>query len=164
MESSKPAWVATAERYIGVKEVPGSGNNPVIVGWLIRLKAWWRDDLAPWCGVLLGFVFIETGIVPPKAWYRAKAYLDWGVPLNAPAYGCVVVFSRTGGGHVGLVVGRDTSGRLMVLGGNQSDKVSVVPFDMSRVAGYRWPPNVSRAPNYLLPVFKRAGEASTNEA
>ena len=55
------------------------------------------------------------------------------MPLQAPTVGCVVVFEREGGGHVGLVVGADTKGRLLVLGGNQGDAVSIAPFDRSRV-------------------------------
>ena len=57
------------------------------------------------------------------------------------AYGCVVVFSRDGGGHVGFVVGLQQNGDLMVLGGNQSDAVNIRAFSRSRVSGYRWPVN-----------------------
>jgi uncharacterized protein (TIGR02594 family) len=159
----KPSWVTRAHSYLDVKEVPGAGNNPVIVGWLIKLKAWWRDDLQPWCGTFIAACMSEVGIPLPKAWYRAKAYLDWGVPLEAPCYGCVVVFTRTGGGHVGFVVGRDPKGRLIVLGGNQGDRVSLAPFDMSRVSGYRWPPGVP-VNRQELPVIESAVASSRNEA
>ncbi len=54
--------------------------------------------------------------------------------------GCVVVFERAGGGHVGLVVGETAGGRLLVLGGNQGDAVSVAAFQRERVVAYRWPP------------------------
>ena len=52
------------------------------------------------------------------------------------------MFSREGGGHVGFVVGRDATGNIMVLGGNQSDAVNVRAFPASRVTGYRWPTGV----------------------
>jgi uncharacterized protein (TIGR02594 family) len=164
MAVSKPNWVIVGEGLIGVREIPGVASSPVIVGWLIRLKAWWRDDLTPWCGVFVAFCLLETGIRPPAAWYRAKAYLEWGTPLAAPAYGCIVVFNRAGGGHVGFVVGKDEHGRLMVLGGNQGDRVSIAPFDMSRVAGYRLPPGAELPPDFNLPLIRSFVPSSKNEA
>lgn len=62
----------------------------------------------------------------------AKSYLSWGEQLDRPVYGCVVVFSRDGGGHVGFVVGKDKAGNLLVLGGNQDDAVNVKSFPLSR--------------------------------
>ena len=50
---------------------------------------------------------------------RAKEYAFAGKRLTKPAYGCLVVFTRQGGGHVGFVVGKDKAGNLLVLGGNQ---------------------------------------------
>lgn len=35
----------------------------------------------------------------------AKSWLTWGAPLSAPVLGCVVVFDRPGGNHVGLLSG-----------------------------------------------------------
>lgn len=159
----KPAWIIEAERHVGLKEVPGAGNNPTIVLWLTRLKAWWREDLTPWCGTFAAECVRVAGLPLPKAWYRAKAWLDWGTELAAPTYGCVVIFERKGGGHVGFVVGRDTLGRLLVLGGNQGDSVSIAPFDMARVAGYRWPPGVELT-RQELPSAIAVGLASRNEA
>ena len=155
-------WLVTASSYMGVREAPGAANNPVIVGWLIALKAWWRDDLTTWCGTFVAECFRVNGIGVPKHWYRAKAWLDWGVPLAAPMYGCVVIFERKGGGHVGFVVGRDDHGRLIVRGGNQSDKVCDAPFDMSRVLGYRAPPGYTLSETLPLVAFR--GASSANEA
>lgn len=159
----KPAWLTVAQGLVGVAEVPGAGNNPVIVDWLIKLKAWWRDDLTPWCGVFVAHCLKSCGIAPPSAWYRAKAFLDWGVTLSAPVYGCIVVFDRKGGGHVGIVVGRDQLGRLMVLGGNQGDRVCIAAFDPARVAGYRWPAE-QMVLRQELPQWLASGPASSNEA
>jgi uncharacterized protein (TIGR02594 family) len=92
----------------------------------------------------------QSGIKYPKAYYRAKAWLDWGMPLQMPAHGCVVVFSRAGGGHVGLVVGESPDWSLAVLGGNQGNAVSIAMFDRDRVLGYRWPASYSVPPHYRL--------------
>ena len=96
------------------------------------------------------------------------AWVDAGERLTAPAYGCIVVFNRTGGGHVGFVVGRDREGNLMVLGGNQGNKVSIAKFAKDRVVAYVWPSNGSgnkpAQDRYRLPVLAANGAFSTNEA
>ena len=162
MSAFTPPWVETARKYIGLTEIPGKATHPTIRKWLIDLKAWWQDDETPWCGTFIGAVMREQGIALPKHWYRAKAWADWGTPLPTPRFGCVVVFERTGGGHVGIVVGVDRSGRLMVLGGNQSNSVNVAPFDRSRVLAYRAPPGFNL---YQTPPLIESGAASSrNEA
>lgn len=150
---SGPAWLNIAGHYLGVAETPGKETTPVIARWLINLGAWWSSDDAdaPWCGVFCAEVMRESNIALPKAWYRAKAWLAWGVPLDEPVVGCVVVFERAGGGHVGFVVGKDARGYLLVLGGNQGNRVSIAAFDPIRVAGFRWPPLVP-APNSSTPM------------
>lgn len=159
----EPVWLTIARGHLGVREVPGAGTAPVIARWLQRLGAWWRDDATPWCGVAVAEWMREAGQPLPAHWYRARAWLDWGRPLAAPAVGCVVVFERTGGGHVGLVVGRDQRGRLMVLGGNQGDMVSIAPFESSRALGYRWPDGRPPAPE-VLPTIQSSAASSRNEA
>jgi len=157
-------WIASARQYIGLREVPGPKNSTVITGWLTKLKAWWSDDATPWCGTFAATCVTEAGLTPPKDWYRAMAWLSLPVSLPRPAYGCVVVFTRQGGGHVGFVVGKDRSGNLMVLGGNQGDAVSVRPFPLIRVAGYRWPSAFPSAGRFVLPVLDSDGKLSENEA
>lgn len=157
-------WIAAARKYIGVKETPGPASTPVIVGWLNKLKAWWSDDSVPWCGVFVANCLREADIMPPKEWMRATEYLSMLVKLDRPAYGCIVVFTRKGGGHVGFVVGRDKAGNLMVLGGNQGDAVNIKPFARDRVAGFRWPSRLPDPGRYNLPVLDSDGKLSENEA
>lgn len=137
--SAEPLWLQAARRYIGVAEIPGKETAPVIAGWLRKLRAWWSDDATPWCGVFAAMCLQEVGLPIPQHWYRARAYLDYGTAVPAPTLGCIVVFARTGGGHVGFVVGRDERNNLMVLSGNVKDRVGIDPFSRDRVLGYRWP-------------------------
>ena len=163
------AWVAEARKHIGMKEIPGKQHNPVIVGWLKTLKAWWSDDETPWCGTFVAHCCRTAGRDLPQHWYRAKAWADAGRRLNKPAYGCLAVFERSGGGHVGFVVGQDARGNLMVLGGNQSNAVNIMPFARSRVTAFVWPDVQGRllmpaAGRYTLPLLQSNGRLSTNEA
>ena len=158
-----PAWLLYARQDIGVRELKGAPTNERIAAWLYSLGAWWRDDETPWCGLAVAAWMQATGHPLPNHWYRARAWLQWGTPLSSPAQGCVVVFERDGGGHVGLVEAMDDTGRLLVLGGNQRDAVSVAPFETSRVLGYRWPPAIP-LPSAPLKVIASRAASSTNEA
>ena len=158
-----PPWLQAAGADLGLRELPGAPTAPRITSWLQRLGAWWADDEMPWCGTACAAWMQAAGIAPPAAWYRARAWAEWGQPLTVPVLGCIVVFERTGGGHVGLVVGIEPGGRLLVLGGNQGDRVCIAPFDRSRVLAYRWP--VGRADlQAALPVMLSAAASSANEA
>lgn len=157
-------WIDFARNYIGQKEVAGGKSNPWIVS-LWKNDKWLGDDdsKVPWCGSFVNFVFINNGVDTFKTYFRAKDWLKWGVELNQPVYGCVAVFERAGGGHVGFVVGRDKAENILVLGGNQGDAVSIAAFDNSRVSGFRWPAT-EPVPTDELPILDIHAKKSTNEA
>ncbi len=157
-----PPWLAVARADIGLREIEGAPTAPRIAAWLRDLRAWWSDDETPWCGTACAAWMRAAGVAIPRHWYRARAWADWGQPLDRPAHGCIVVFARRGGGHVGLLVGQDEAGRLLILGGNQGDAVNVRSFGRDRVLAYRWPPGVG------LPRFTElalgSAPATTGEA
>lgn len=157
-------WIVEAKKHIGLKEVPGPKSNPTIVGWLQRLKSWYFEDQSPWCSTYVAYCMQINGIVIPKYWMRALDWSNWGVKLDKPIDGCVVVFKRTGGGHVGFVMGETKDGYLSVLGGNQGDAVSIAKFDKSRVVGYYWPKEFPVPANGKLSIVTASGAVSTNEA
>jgi uncharacterized protein (TIGR02594 family) len=161
-----PRWLTHARQFMGVREIPGKTTAPVIAKWLRRLNAWWADDETPWCGAFVGGCLADIGLAKPKNWYRARAYLDYGYPLRKPEVGCIVVFNggakRPGGGHVGFVVAQDYQNRLMVLGGNQSNAVTIAPFAKSRVLGYRWPADAPPPKTDGLPLLASNGLSSSD--
>ena len=159
---TEPRWLIEARRHLGVAEIPGPRHSPVIQSWLHKLRAWWVDDETPWCGVFVAACMDTIGFKLPKFWMRAKAWAEWGTRLTAPAPGCIVVFERPGGGHVGFVVGRTAQGQLLVLGGNQGNRVSIMAFDPVRVLAYVWPPG-EQLPWADLAQMP-AAELSRNEA
>jgi uncharacterized protein (TIGR02594 family) len=155
-------WIDEAEKHIGLREAVGTGNNPAIVQfWKDIKRGGIKDDATPWCAAFVGAMLERSGIRSSR-FESAKSYLAWGVLLTTPVPGCIVVFTREGGGHVGFVVGQDQQGNLLVLGGNQGDAVNVKAFPLARVSGYRWPSDLvpSTEP---LPVLA-AADFSSNEA
>lgn len=163
----EPAWLQAARRDIGLREIPGAPTAPTIARWLQQLGAWWGDDETPWCGTACAAWMRAAGITPPAAWYRARAWAAWGSPLAGPLVGAVAVLdggpSRPGAGHVGLVVGLDAAGRLILLGGNQGDAVGYTPFARHRVLAYRWPQGVAVSLR-TLPLLSLDAPTSTREA
>ena len=170
-------WMAEARKHIGLTEIPGkTSHNKTLLQWLKDMgryssesRAWWLDDETPWCGLFVGHVLGVSGRFVVRNWFRARAWEDRAAMsrLDKPAYGCIVTFTRTGGGHVGFVVGKDAAGNLLVLGGNQGNRVSIAAFAPSRVTGYWWPSRwnaslkqaVKSFPSperYQLPVGKAA--------
>ncbi|MBP8813412.1 MAG: TIGR02594 family protein [Laribacter sp.] len=148
-------WIDEGKKLVGLKEVKGAKHAPEILQmWRDIKRSGIKDDETPWCAAFVGAMLERAGIKSSR-FESARSYLDWGVPLAAPAVGCVVVFARSGGGHVGFVVGQDNTGNLLVLGGNQADAVSVAAFPLSRVLGYRWPAG-EPLPALELPVFAAA--------
>lgn len=162
-----PAWIANARKYVGLQEKFGPQHDPHILQWWKNIGAPFEDDETPWCGAFVGGNLFEAGIKPVAGGASAKAWLKLPVKLDKPAFGAVVIFDRPpnpASGHVGFIVGRDQKGNLMVLGGNQGNRVSIKPFPISRVKGYRWPGNYPREERFSLPLLTSDGRLSTNEA
>lgn len=161
-------WIAEARKHIGMHERDTRGLKTIPL-WVKALRGWWSDTKTPWCGTFAAHCLKAAGRDIAKHWYRAKDWLNTGTRLTKPAYGCIVVFERKGGGHVGFVVGQDKAGNLMVLGGNQGDAVNIKPFAKSRVLAYVWPAKngqkVTPLPErYKLPLLQSDGKLSRDEA
>lgn len=162
---NEPKWLVEARKHIGVREVKGPKHEGLILKWWKAIKRGGiKDDETPWCAAFVGAQLEAVGIESSR-FESARSYEKWGIKMAGPVVGCVVVFSRAGGGHVGFVVGRDLAGRLLVLGGNQGDAVSIAAFDRARVVAYRWPAGECRPdPLERLPLISSNAPVSRNEA
>lgn len=137
----QPKWLAEAWGYLAVSERPGAASDPQIRAFYETVgHAEISDDSVPWCAAFVGACLERSGVGSTRS-LLARSYLDWGEPKDAARFGSIAVLSRgtdTGAGHVGFVVG-ETDTNLVLLGGNQSDEVSVAAFPKSRLLGVRWP-------------------------
>lgn len=138
-----PKHLQIALGEVGVKEVPGSGNNPKVIEYhsATTLKA--KADAIAWCASFASWVLEMAGIRSTRsAW--ARDYLNWGVRLSAPRRGCIVVHERNapgGDSHVNFFL-RDLGDSIECVGGNQSNAVTIARFPKSSILGYRWPASV----------------------
>lgn len=129
-----------------------------------RLGIAYTADSVAWCGLFVGWAMVKANLEPPAVCVRAKAWVAWGAKLRAERLspGAIMVFDRSGGGHVAFYIGEDAT-HYHVLGGNQSDAVNVMRIAKDRCIARRWPRGV---PVTGRPVWLDAKGApvSTNEA
>lgn len=145
----KPAWLEIAEKEIGTLEKRG-GENPRIIEYhsTTTLKA--REDEIAWCSSFVNWCMTKAGIKGTNS-AAAISWTTWGLPLEQPKEGCVVVIRQkkkgadkatgsTSGNHVAFFK-KIEGGRIYLLGGNQSDQVKVSSFGLGsyEVVAYRWP-------------------------
>lgn len=161
---TEPAWLRIARSYLGQREIAGRKHNPLILRWWTRIRAPFTDDETPWCAAFVGGVLEEAGIKSSRS-AAARSYCRWGIRLGRPVVGCIVVLERgPKHGHVFFLLGRDASGNLVGIGGNQGNRVSIASFDPKRVLAMVWPASVPIPPSEPLPVLASTGRLSTAEA
>jgi len=161
-DPAAPSWYRAALALKGTHEGTKRKPNPVVQAMFTDAgHPEIKDTTAtPWCAVFVSSVMLRSGYaIGPSM--MARSFLNWGEPCKS-RLGCVVVMWRgspdSSSGHVGFLV-QETDTHVYVLGGNQSDKVSVARFPRSRVLGYRWP----RKPSELR-TARRAVTAATAAA
>ncbi len=160
-----PPWYEEGLRRKGLHEVRDRST----------LMSWLRSDgrtlgdpsKLPWCGD-----FVETAILltlpdepVPSNPYGARNWGTFGVGLETPALGAILTFWRGSPsgwqGHVGFYAGEDAT-TYSVLGGNQSNAITIARLAKNRLLAIRWPAT------WPLPaggrVSRTGGVLSTNEA
>ena len=137
-------WFDHALQLIGLAEDPRKEvSNEAVIDLGDVLDIDYKDDDIPWCGLFVGHCIGSTlgdEPLPPNP-LGARTWLKFGDKCE-PQVGAVLVFWRgkkSGWqGHVGFYHGEDKK-YYHVLGGNQSNKVSVVKIPRKRLLGARWP-------------------------
>ena len=160
-------WFKEARRLIGTRENPTAGSNPEILDWASGQGIPYKSDDIPWCGLFVGHCISATldREPTPTNVLRARAWESFGIKTQ-PTPGAVMVFWRksphSGLGHVGFYAGEDGDA-FRILGGNQSDSVSLAWIRKDRLVAARWPATVP--PTIPHPVMVARDETlSWNEA
>lgn len=138
-----------AQRFIGMREVPGSSDNDAVLTMLKLDGDWPQHDEVPWCSAFVNFLAWMLRL-PRSKNLRARSWLEVGrpIPLDQakPGYD-VVIIQRPGGAQPGPEV-IDAPGHVFVyagvegddvlgIGGNQGNMVSVGRYPIARLLGVR---------------------------
>jgi uncharacterized protein (TIGR02594 family) len=140
-----------AEAEVGVHEdaIPGRQNQRIIeYHQATSLRA--TTDEVPWCSSFVNWVMKQAGYRGTNS-ALAKSWLDWGLAIESPRAGAVVVIKKKGaasdvatgsstGFHVAFFVSVSPA-YIRLLGGNQGDQVRYSNFYLKGydIKGYRWP-------------------------
>lgn len=165
--SSPPPWhqIALQELAASVAE-QGSGEHPRILEYLATCndleEGEAERDSTPWCSAFVNWCLAQAGITGTDSGW-ARSWAEWGEPVDPPRLGAIAVWARGRTspdepivtGHVSFFV-EDLGDSLLVLGGNQSDSVSLKAYpkqgcltdtvtsagpvrELYELLGYRWP-------------------------
>jgi uncharacterized protein (TIGR02594 family) len=156
MSDEAPPWLLKMRSMNGLSETPGSADTTKILAMADEIaKAYpemksycdgYNHDSIPWCGLAAADCMAAVGIRPPFGstdtdrflWARSWADDPNYTVLKVPRLGCVVVLTRSGGGHVTFY--ESTSGsNYMCRGGNQADAINLASFSKSNVVALVWP-------------------------
>lgn len=137
-------WVDTAYSLIGTQEKPGQGSNEAILGWAEDLEITsYNDDDIPWCGLFVAHCVgsqMPEEVLPANP-LGARKWQHFGHEVS-PRLGAIMVFWRGSPngwkGHVGFYWAEDDDA-YHILGGNQSNSVSVTRIAKNRLITARWP-------------------------
>jgi uncharacterized protein (TIGR02594 family) len=162
-----PPWYEIALRELAA-EVAESGNeaHPRILEYLATCsdleEGEAERDSTPWCSAFVNWCLAQAGIAGTGSGW-ARSWSEWGEPIDPPRPGAIAVWARgrtspeepVVTGHVSFFV-EDRGESLLVLGGNQSDSVSLKTYpkrgyltdtvqagppvrELYELLGYRWP-------------------------
>lgn len=162
-------WLIEAYNLIGTKEVPGAGSNEAILGWGERLRINYSDDEIPWCGLFTAHCIgsqLPQEPMPTNP-LGARNWSQFGVPCSVPQLGSIMVFWRGSPdgwqGHVGFYWAEDST-CYQILGGNQSNSVSIARLQKERLIEARWPSFAMPPQNIIRTAAIDGKLLSVNEA
>ena len=127
----------TASQWIGKTE---DADRQELTAFIKKAGITINPGNTAWCAAFVNAVLYVNNIQGTGA-VDARSFLQWGMDTRHPQQGDIVVLWRgspsSWKGHVGFFKGVDAAGNVLILGGNQSDRVSIEAFSPSRVLSYR---------------------------
>lgn len=153
LQPGDPAHLVAAFSMLGLKEIVGGEHEPEVVQFFADAgHGWVKDDETAWCAAFAHAMLGRAGIEGTGS-LAARSYEKWGEPTNDPQRGDVVIFKRGNQGwqgHVAFFL-RKVGTRIWVIGGNQSNAVTVASYSESSLLGYRRPPAGEGVPAGVIP-------------
>lgn len=152
--TSQDALTKTAASYLGANE-NNSGDQKRLQGLFRKGGMNLNPADTAWCAAFVNGVLGANGM-PVTGSNLARSFANYGTSSNNdPQPGDIVVFARGSDntkGHVGILQGFDKNRNPIVLGGNQSNQVSVETQKRDKVLAYRRPSGGTAKPASRAPA------------
>jgi uncharacterized protein (TIGR02594 family) len=135
--------IAIRECNTNVNEFAGANHHPRILEYHSATSLNATTDEVPWCAAFVNWCLREAGIEGTFS-AQARSFLKWGltIPLDKIEAGDIVVFARgnnNASGHVAFFLewANQKRGYMTIIGGNQSNRVSMATFSTQRLLSVR---------------------------
>lgn len=156
-QTAEAPWmeVARQERRLGIAETPGKPATKKIMTYSLTCPHLYStanktkymesngDEGFKWCSTFVNWCMAQVGIEGTRN-ALAMSWKNWGVPVDGPCYGAIIVLKTSSWNHVAFV--DEVDGQFKMLGGNQKpehgkgpDCVSYQRINPSSVVAYRMP-------------------------
>lgn len=154
-----PPWMAEMHRRMGLHEVRDKSK---LIEFLKIGKFLGDPSRLPWCGDMVESCIAK--VLPaeplPANPFFAQAWKTFGIDAKAPLVGAVGVIKwSASSGHVGFVAGVE-GGKVVLLGGNQSNAITLASFPREKFIAFRWPKTF---PIKAYPALRGKATAITSE-
>lgn len=157
-----PQYVKTALNEIGVYEIKGAKHHPRVIEYHQTTAGKYSTDEVPWCGSFINWVMVQHDYLTVDYPERAKSWLAFDIPLDVPMMGAIAIKSRKGGGHVTMIVGMNSEGKLWGVGGNQNNEVNLSLYDAAVFESFQVPCDYDAS--YELIVFDDESQGEVSES
>lgn len=135
--ATQSGFLNTAAQWIGKDE---DKDKAALSAFISKAGITINPASTAWCAAFANAVLYANDIKGTGE-VNAKSFLQWGIATTQPQPGDIAVLWRgsrdSWQGHVGFFKGFDSNGNVLILGGNQDDKVSIEAFSADRVLGFR---------------------------
>lgn len=129
--------IALAE--LDVKEIPGEKANPRIIEYHATTTLRAESDEVAWCAAFVNWC-LKKASHKGSGFANARSFCLWGEQTEKPVKGDICVFWRgtpnSQSGHVGFYAGENKT-HILVLGGNQGNKVCIMAYPKSQLLTIR---------------------------
>lgn len=132
--------IKLATTQLGVAE-SANYENPAILKYFdaFTLNKSLVTQKTSWCSIYLNWIMWQLGLSRSRN-ITARSWLQCGIDVKHASMGDIAIFWRESPnswtGHVGIYFS-ETDEQILILGGNQSDKVSFKWMKKTRLLGYR---------------------------
>jgi uncharacterized protein (TIGR02594 family) len=133
-----PPWMAEMHRRMGLHEVT---HKAKLIEFLKIGKFLGDPSKLPWCGDMVESCIakvLPTEPLPANPFW-AQAWATFGINAQTPLVGSIgVIRWSANAGHVGFVAGVEGN-NVVLLGGNQSNAITLASFPRDKFIAFRWP-------------------------